>query len=274
MPNVNFQKFKHYKELVEIDYFTYFTKCYLALNAYIKAKFEGNDREKIDKLKEDVISQKRFKELFVSDTFIANLKDFKQALYIGQIKNENIVASFQRVKIQSFNPKSLTPINKNQIIYNLKIVGGKDEKVEFECLGKNNDVKEKKQCKYSELGQILNQTKLSKTQRDIIKSTFDREINQYHQDLTATIDSANNNSSDEDKSIIYKGFVEIIYLLRNALFHSEIDPTQEAIQKVYRLAYVLFKDFIYKAQDNLSSNKGVLSYDSYDEKQVYNSFKN
>lgn len=246
MPSSNFQKFKHYKSLVEIDYFTYFTKCYLALNAYIKAKFEGNDREKIDKLKEDVISQNRFKELVASDTFIANLKDFKQSLYVAQIKNENIVVSFERVKIQSFNPKSLAQINRNRIIYNLKIVGGKDEKVEFQCLDKNNNVKENKQCKYSELEQILNQTKLSEPQRKTIKPAFDREIEQYHQDLTLKIDSANNNSSDEDKSVIYKGFVEIIYLLRNALFHSEIDPTQEAVQKVYRLAYILLKDFIYK----------------------------
>jgi len=46
----NFQTFQHFKESVEIDYFTYFSKCYFALNAYMKSKFQGNDREKIDKL--------------------------------------------------------------------------------------------------------------------------------------------------------------------------------------------------------------------------------
>lgn len=246
MSNLNFQKFKHYKSLVEIDYFTYFTKCYLALNAYIKAKFDGSDREKIDKLKEDVISQNRFKEFFSKNVFIDNLKDFKQALYESQVTNEETIISFERVKIQSFNPKTLPRIDKDGIIYDLKILGGKDEKVEFKCFGKrHNDDKADEQCKYKDLVQRLNQTKLSKTQRDIIKSTFDKEINQYHQNLTANIDSVNN-ISDEDKGTIYKGFVEIIYLLRNALFHSEIDPTQESIQKVYKLAYVLFKDFIYK----------------------------
>lgn len=250
----DFQVFNNYKRLIEIDYFTLFTKCYFALNSYIKVKFQGNDREKIDQLKEDIKIQNRFNEFFKEDIFIANLKEFKNSLYEAQIINDGLLISFERVKIQAFSPKEIPEIIRNNIIYNLKIVGGKNEKIKFTCLSKknNSNKQEEKECKYSELEQILNNTDLSKPQRQIIKNSFDEEISQYHQNLNKIIDNINTSSSDEEKKKIYKEFIEIIYLLRNALFHSQINPMQEDIHKVYKLAYILFKDFIYKLPTEVS----------------------
>lgn len=243
----NFQNFQHFKEFVEIDYFTYFTKCYFAFNAYIKAKFQGNDREKIDSLKENTTIQSRFKELLDKDTFCSNLKDFKQKLYETQIKNENVIISFERVRIQSFKEKQILnneqPIKYHNTTYILKILPGKDERVSFQCKNKNGEEIAKEECKYSKLTECLNKTKLSKFQRDKINSCFDEEIKNYNKDLTNEINNIEQ-KKDTDYELIYKGFIEIIYQLRNALFHSEIDPKQENILKVYKLAYLLFKDFI------------------------------
>ena len=247
----DFQRFQHFKEFIEIDYYAYFSKCYFALNAYIKVKFQDKkDREKIDQLKEDSTIQNRFKELLDSDIFCSNLKDFKQNLYNAQIKNEDNVISFEKVKIQSFQNKNILennqPIKKNGITYILKIYSGKDEKISFECKNtKETTLQEEIKCKYSELETELNNTKLSKTQRDIIKSCFDKEIQQYNQNLMDTISNIEQ-QKDTNYNLVYKGFVEILYQLRNALFHSEINPKEENICKVYKFAYLLFKDFICK----------------------------
>lgn len=249
----DFQRFQHFKEFIEIDYYAYFSKCYFALNAYIKVKFESNDREKIDQLKEDSTIQNRFKELLNNANFCSNLRDFKQKLYEAQIKNADNIISFGKVKIQSFQNKDIMennqPIKKSGITYILKICSGKDETISFECKNtKGESIQEKRKCKYSELATELNNTKLSKPQRDTIKSCFDKEIQQYNQDLTNTINKIELTKDTENTNyqLIYKGFVEILYQLRNALFHSEIDPKEENVCKVYKLAYLLFKDFICK----------------------------
>lgn len=246
----NFQRFKHFKEFIEIDYFTCFSKCYFALNAYIKAKFECSDREKIDILKEDLAIQNRFKELLNNATFYSNLKEFKQRLYDTKVKNEGHIISFEKVKIQSFQNKDITnnnqPIKRDGITYILKICSGKDEKISFECINsKEETIQEKTTCKYAELETELNRTKLSKSQRDFIKSCFDEEISQYTRNLMNIIDDIEPTKTT-DYQLIYKGFIEILYQLRNALFHGEIDPKEENACKVYKLAYLLFKDFIYK----------------------------
>lgn len=240
----DFQKFYHYKESIEIDYFTYFSKCYFALNAYIKEKYDGNDRGKIDALKDEKTIINRFNELLNNAIFCSNLKEFKQALYEAQIKNNNELISFEKVKIKSFQD-TLIKENKNSIRFNLNICAGKDEKVKFQCIDSKGNQLCEEECKYVELEQKLNQTKLSEPQRKTIKSLFDNKIAQYHKNLIEIIDNIQSNENN-DRELLYKGLIEIIYQLRNALFHSQIDPKQDNVHKVYKIAYFLLKDVIYK----------------------------
>lgn len=246
----NYQLFKKYKERIEIDYFTYFTKCYFALNAYLKAKFDGNDRAKIDSLKDDITAKNRFLELVSTNLFNETLIKLNKTLCEAKIENDGGLVSFEKVKIYAFQNKTLQLVVKNSIQYSLWIIAGKDEKIKFQCksITKNNNLCSLIECKYIELEQKLNESKLSTTQRQIIKSSFDQEIMNYNQNLTTKINSTNR--TDADKELIYKGFIEIIYLLRNALFHSQIDPSNEQIYEVYKLSYQLFKDFLYKLPED------------------------
>ena len=48
------QKFKTYRDSIDIDYYVYFTKAYFAFNAYLKAKNPTlTDSDKIRKMKND-----------------------------------------------------------------------------------------------------------------------------------------------------------------------------------------------------------------------------
>ena len=42
---------------------------------------------------------------------------------------------------------------------------------------------------------------------------------------------------------LFKGFVEIIYKLRNALFHSEVEPNSD-VMRVYKYAYFILRKLI------------------------------
>ena len=56
-------KFRIYKEMIDIDYYVYFSKAYFAYNAYLKAKYPNeNDRGKIKKIKENHILKNKFKK--------------------------------------------------------------------------------------------------------------------------------------------------------------------------------------------------------------------
>lgn len=241
---MNLDSFKYYKEQMEIDYFTYFVKAYFALNAYIKAVFKGSDRDKINQLKEYTKMQRKFiEDLLEEELFRENLKIFKDALTRAEIKNDGVIISFQEVETQPFKPKKLETINKNKIIYDLEIVGGKDKKIKFKCLNKKNMPIGPIECSYKELANRLNKSNFTGAQRGIIESAFKKEIDNYSKNLVQKIDDLNN-IDDVGKNDVYKGSIEIIYCLRNALFHSQVDAQKQDVQEVYKFAYFLLRAII------------------------------
>ena len=42
---------------------------------------------------------------------------------------------------------------------------------------------------------------------------------------------------------LYKGFIVIVYNLRNALFHSEVEPNSD-VMRVYKFAYFILRKII------------------------------
>lgn len=249
LETTNMENFKNFKEHIEIDYFTYFTKTYLALNAFIKANFrEKTDREKIDNLKNDQTIRDRFAEI-LKDIFKIIEEDFMNQIYRAQIfytyNNNKILINPEKIKIQSFECKEYEYEYK-KITYKIKFFSGKEESVGFECFNKNGQIAKIGKCKYSDLEARLNETKLTEIQKSTIEGLFKEKIDDYNCNLNKILSEYKENDSKE-KNItkIYKSFIEIIYSLRNALFHSEINPNKEAIQKTYETAYILLKKFIY-----------------------------
>lgn len=240
------ENFKNFKEHIEIDYFTYFTKTYLALNAFIKANFPKNtDREKIDELKNDQTIRDRFAEI-LKDIF-NTIEDFTNQIYQAEIfythNNKKQLIDIKKIKLQSFEDKEYKS-EYNKITYKIKIFSGKEENVGFECFNKNGQIAKIGKCKYSDLEAKLNEIKLTPIQKGNIIGLFKEKIDDYNCNLNKILSEYKENNLINITKI-YKSFIEIIYSLRNALFHSEINPNKEAIQKTYETAYILLKKFIY-----------------------------
>ena len=97
----------------------------------------------------------------------------------------------------------------------------------------------------------LNESNLSPTQKDKVKDEINQYVTSYSVNLELDIEkllNIDNLDTQEENQIIdrlYKGFIEIIYLLRNSLFHSEVEPNSD-VMKVYKFAYFIFRKILHE----------------------------
>lgn len=236
---------KAYKEQMEIDYFTYFAKAYFAFNCYLKDKFSNctADRDKINEMKNASYSS-IFRRLLENDLFIQNLTELKNQLSNGLITNNNEPVHFEHVKIKSFQDKEIcNNLKYYKKTYYIKILSVERVIVRIDNNGIIN-------CPYDEFENSLNNSSLTDTQKNTVRSYVINEINSYVKDITPLITKLsteeNLNLTDDEIKDIYRAFVEIIYSMRNALFHSEIDPENTETKQAYEKAYWLLREFVTK----------------------------
>lgn len=239
-------KFEIYRKLIDIDYYVYFTKVYFAFNAYLKAKYPSyNDREKIEQVKNNSMLRTKFTNLLNEGKhFKDDLSSLRTALDNAQIKNQEEFILFTKVKINKHEERELFNSSFNGVSYFIKALNR--EKFTFKV--KDYD---SQPFKYEELESKLNGSKLSPTQKDKVKSEIEQYIASYSVDLQLDIEKLLNFDSldtQEKNQIIdrlYKGFIEIIYLLRNTLFHSEVEPNRD-VMKVYKFAYFILRKILHE----------------------------
>jgi hypothetical protein len=239
-------KFEIYRKLIDIDYYVYFTKAYFAFNAYLKAKYpEYNDREKIEKVKQNTIIKTKFINLLNEGKhFKDDLSSLSVALHNAQIKNQEEFILFTKVKINQHEERELFNNTFNRVRYFIKSLNG--EKFTFTVNGYNSQP-----FKYEELETKLSESSLSQTQKDKVKLEIEQYIASYSVNLQLDINKLPNIDSldtEEKNQIIdrlYKGFIEIIYLLRNSLFHSEVEPNSD-VMKVYKFAYFILRKILHE----------------------------
>ncbi|MDA3065408.1 hypothetical protein OFN93_03840 [Campylobacter sp. CN_NE4] len=233
---------KAYKEQMEIDYFAYFAKAYFAFNCYLKDKFSNckADRDKIDKMKN--ANSSIFTRLLKEDLFIQNLIELKNKLSNRFIINDNEPVCFEHVKIKSFQDNEICKNQKHYTkTYYIKILSNGRVIVRID----NNEIID---CPYNEFENKLNNSSLTDTQKNRVRSYITNEINSYVKDITPLITKLSNKETltDDEKKDIYRAFIEIIYSMRNALFHSEIDPENTETKQAYENAYWLLREFVKK----------------------------
>lgn len=249
-----------YKKELEIDYFAYFAKAYFAFNYYLKTKMDNtlSDREKINTLKEKNNVCVKFVDLAKNNIFYNNLLGLRNALSSNEIQNEGNVINFDKVQISSYKEEEVCNDEYHTIKYFIKALN--NGKVTISCGNIKNIT-----CKIDEVEEELqNQKKISKPQcKRIINIISDyqknkiinindliEQIENYKQNLENTksdskkVEAANQINSNYE--ILFKAFIEIIYNLRNALFHSEIDITNQETRLAYEKAYWLLRDFVKK----------------------------
>ena len=97
----------------------------------------------------------------------------------------------------------------------------------------------------------MRESGLSQTQKDKVELEIEQYIASYSVNLELDIEKLPNIDSldtQEKNQIIdrlYKGFIEIIYLLRNSLFHSEVEPNSD-VMKVYKFAYFILRKILHE----------------------------
>ncbi len=237
-------KFRLYKEMIDIDYYVYFSKAYFAYNAYLKAKYpQFSDLDKNKKMKEDIVVRNKFRDL------IKNAKHFKDDIIslrdiVGQsaITNNGEIINFDIVKISEHRVLELFNETYNSVQYFVKAVDS--EKFTFTVGGRQSNT-----FLFENLETELTSSRISSTQQNKVRSIITLHVQSYTINLSAEIeklksfDSLNPSEVNILSDTLFKGFVEIIYKLRNALFHSEVEPNSEAM-RVYKFAYFILRKLI------------------------------
>jgi len=246
-----------WKTLIDIDYFTHFVKAWVTFNAWYKNNFPNvnTDREAINEIKNCSNRIKsRFNSLISgtseeSEIFKNNLGQLHYFLLNNEIKNNNIRIWFENFIIE-IDRNSLEQRNKIRgINYYVKVTLRSNEISNVIATVKNSS--NVTICNYQHNSYDLDHfcssneyNKLSQAQQNNIVALF-KEANPKKPICFLTTDEENNIKIGQYKFInnqelIFKGLIEILYSLRNALFHGQIIPDRN-INKVYEPAYKILK---------------------------------
>lgn len=239
------QKFRAYRDLIDIDYYAYFSKAYFAFNAYLKYKYpEDKDHNRIQNIKSDHVLIQKFENLITGGGYFAtNFMILKTALINAQIKNDGEFLLFNNIKIVDTHEQLLFDGTYDRVRYFIKVLNG--EKFVF----KAGRMTENISCEYAELEQKLNDSCLSPAQISKVKLEIHAHISKYRVDLEPLIADLSRYSDldrtrqHEVKEKCFKGFITICYSLRNALFHSETEPNTD-VMRVYKYAYFILRKIV------------------------------
>jgi hypothetical protein len=266
MPNVYIENAEKWKALAEVDYFTQFVRAWIAFNAWYKNSFDcRTDSEAINYIKtysnrfrdniqallnSDEAEDRAFK-LWIADLYrqlekcsVYSDKEQKQQITFNQIVTER-------------NPQKKTPFTRRSFVYTVERGPGEEkEKIIKITIRKRGDVGQPRfsytqtsgynlddLCSHPDFGQ------LSEAQCKNLVACYE-EINPKKPVclLVQDMDASDYLKIDEirfvnDVDLLCKGLIEILYNLRNALFHGTIVPDTQT-RRVYEPAYHILHTLI------------------------------
>ena len=261
-------------KLIEVDWLGQYAKTWMAFNSWYRSYFgtEENDGKIIEKIKNDEeeicseIEEFLTRSGTLHKAFQSDIAELHNSLVHTNIVSKGKKISFEAIEDYQYT-KDIKSIEENRsgITYKIiihadnkqrvvrventsgesmleKIITAEDEDT-FQC---ENWFKE-----YSDSGWF---EKLSQTQRNFLK--VDIEYSSPIHNLLAPDPNPTQIglfNFTGDKKLIARALVEILYQLRNSLFHGELTPTPE-VQKAYEPAYLILKWIILLVADR-SENK-------------------
>ncbi|WP_424686775.1 MAG: hypothetical protein ACNI3H_01570 [Halarcobacter ebronensis] len=240
------QKFKIYRDSIDIDYYVYFTKAYFAFNAYLKAKHPTlTDLDKIREMKNDITVSRKFKSLVEDGKhFRDDLIALKENLNSTVIKNNNEIITFDRVKIGDHNVVEIFNESYNGVAYFIKAID--NDLFTFKVKDTQPNP-----FKIEQLEETLNSISITTTQKSKVRALITEHVENYNINLSNEIEilrNFNDLTNTEKAKLcenLYKGFIEILYKLRNGLFHSEVEPNSD-VMKVYKFTYFILRKILHE----------------------------
>jgi len=261
---------EEWKRLADIDYFGMYVKAYIPFNAWMNLNFpEASDRAKINTIKrESNIFRNKIVALLQDDSqdgadFRARLGELHNTLEQAQIYNQGRVISFRTMRFKN-EGRHFQDEEKRGIIFHvhcgdaghpfegktvLSIKGHKrlgGETTHF--------FKEFPEYEYDKTAVLVSLSQLN-------NQAWRQEILFLYQSIAPMLEidlvsGAPNKEGKETTSVecgrfyfvpdavkVAQGLIEVLYNLRNALFHGEINPNGDA-NKVYGAAYRLLRRVI------------------------------
>ena len=250
-----------WKGLIEVDWLGQYVKAWVAFNAWYSNNFKPpqgkkrfRDREIIEKIKNDeggicskienlLSGTDSNQKLFQSDVAALHkalsditvkssgkriwLKEISDYHYVNSVKHTRNNIKYE-IEIDSKHKQRIVKVTRTKTgkeIFN-KVITAKEE----ENFQKENWFKQLLVNGWFE--------KLSQPQRSQLGVHL-RESSPIH-DLLDSGDDPNQFTGD--KKLIARAHIEILYQLRNALFHGEVTPNE--VQTVYQPAYLILKQII------------------------------
>lgn len=252
MPNSYTENAALWKQLSDIDYFTMFVKAWIPFNAWMRNAFDfPSDRQIINHVKSNSNRFKdRIKNLVDSPSADGEtLRSYIQNLHLQlqttplNLDGQNRV-SFDRIIVEK-NPNTTHSFVYDSVTYSVSFIANNfissvhDNK-------RNRTLLNFSQAKFDFEALKLRPDYLSLTPtRQRLLSQCYEEINPYkaislitHTPKDSIMCGSLHLVNDSD--LITKGIIEILYLLRNGLFHGEIIPDKQT-SKIYEQAYHILK---------------------------------
>lgn len=237
-----------WRALADVDYFTLFVKAWIPFNAWYKNYYPnlGSDREAINVIKStsNTVRNKLISLLAGSDTdsvafhsYIAKLHSELDRKYIFNKYNERVC--FESIVAEQ-NPKSIEEFERNKFHYKVERRPGR---IELTIISNGVTRFSHIQVNGYSLDEIKTQTlfiNLSTAQKANLEACY-KEINPRKPTNLLTLDNHNcikvgSIKFINDNIMLCKGIFEILYELRNSLFHGKIIPDKET-SRVYEPAY-------------------------------------
>lgn len=249
-----------WKNLASIDYFTQFVKAWIPFNAWYKIYYPNfkTDRQAIDEIKS---TTNKFRNKFVSllegssnesISFKNRISELHLELERTHIFNKNQRLSFESIAIQT-NSQTKNSFKRNTLIYKVeRNIPNRTKQIDI-CIINKNGIKKFNYIQLNgfDLEDLINNVdylKLNNTQKQNLRFCY-QEINP-----SKPINLLTHNDSDcitmgnihfiNNTEQLCKGIIEILYKLRNVLFHGEIIPdpnTNKVYEPAYHILYTLIQ---------------------------------
>lgn len=260
MPTLYTENSEKWKNLASIDYFTQFVKAWIPFNAWYKNYYPTlkTDREAINAIKAD---PNNFRNKLVSllknqgndgVAFKSRIAELHLELERKHIFNKGERVNFESIVIDR-NPQKQNYFCRQTLTYKVErnIDGRPKQEVQVDIICGNGSIK----FSYTQtigfnVDDLISHhgfIRLSKSQQNNLKACYEeinpsKPINLLSHDRNNCISMGNLhfvNNTDH----LCKGIIEILYKLRNVLFHGEIIPDSDT-NKVYEPAYQILYTLI------------------------------
>jgi hypothetical protein len=259
MTNLYTENSEKWKKLSSIDYFTQFVKAWISFNAWYKNYYPecNTDRQAIDHLK---AKRNKIRDKLISlindqnndgVIFKARISDLHSRLEQKYLYNRNERITFTQITVES-NPRLQNTFTRNRCTYKaVRGISNRSGEIDISIDNQSGNstfsYTQRNGFNINDLTSNSDFLRLSKSQQKNLKACYEeinpsRPVNLVNADPQSCIQMGSIHFVN-DAELLAKGVIEVLYKLRNILFHGEIVPDDDT-NKVYEPAYQILHTLI------------------------------